>query len=254
MMRVGLLADSGNADGVIGGAELTMREFAAQAPAEVVVIACEPDGVVPDLDAYIVGNVTSYPAGTIEALEGAHVVAYHNDMRPHGDPDLRDWLCREAVNVFCSPLQRERFPHPHEGGELVPPPLDLDRFRNAALASQERSGAVSLGSWQNHAKAPYLAQEWAQGNGGIDFYGGGWLAPRGSTEVVYDEVPEILARYKTFVFLPTALEPFGRAVVEAWAAGCRVITNRLVGARWWITEAPDRLETAADDFWGIVCG
>jgi hypothetical protein len=40
--------------------------------------------------------------------------------------------------------------------------------------------------------------------------------------------------------------------VEADAAGCKVITNRLVGARYWLEKAPDKLESAADDFWKLV--
>jgi len=64
-------------------------------------------------------------------------------------------------------------------------------------------------------------------------------------------VPEILWRYERFVFLPTTVEPFGRAVVEAWAAGCELIVNRNVGALHWI-ESPDGLQSASADFWRLV--
>jgi hypothetical protein len=40
--------------------------------------------------------------------------------------------------------------------------------------------------------------------------------------------------------------------VEAWAAGLELVVNRLVGARYWITDNPDGLETAAEDFWKVV--
>ena len=63
--------------------------------------------------------------------------------------------------------------------------------------------------------------------------------------------PEILGRYERFVFLPTTVEPFGRAVVEAWAAGCELIVNRNVGALHWL-ENPAGLRTAAADFWSLV--
>jgi glycosyltransferase involved in cell wall biosynthesis len=62
----------------------------------------------------------------------------------------------------------------------------------------------------------------------------------------------LLAQYETFVFLPTVIEPFGRLVVEAWAAGCRIVTNNLVGAKWWIENEPGKLDTAAQDFWRVV--
>jgi hypothetical protein len=61
-----------------------------------------------------------------------------------------------------------------------------------------------------------------------------------------------LSRYQTFVFLPTAFEPCGRAVIEAWAAGCRLVLNRNVGARHWIEREPEALETAAENFWRAV--
>ena len=68
----------------------------------------------------------------------------------------------------------------------------------------------------------------------------------------YQGMPALLARYSTFVYLPMVIEPFGRVVAEAWAAGCEVITNELVGARYWIEQDPGALETTAGDFWDLV--
>jgi hypothetical protein len=34
-------------------------------------------------------------------------------------------------------------------------------------------------------------------------------------------MPALLAQYETFVHLPIVIEPFGRLVAEAWAAGAR---------------------------------
>jgi hypothetical protein len=39
-------------------------------------------------------------------------------------------------------------------------------------------------------------------------------------------MPALLAQYETFVFLPTVIEPFGRLVAEAWAAGCELVVER----------------------------
>lgn len=250
-MRVAWLADD---PGYVGGAELTEREFKAACPPGHQSYYSGPDQmdvVLPGRDVVCVFNCVTYPAETIQYLEGKRVVRYWNDLAPHGSPELRQWLIENAVNVFCSPLQAERFSgaaSPH----FIPPPVPLERFREAARASEERSGAVSVAAWQNPGKGPHLAQEWARGNGGITFYGGGPYAPEGSAPVRYEDMPEILARFKEFVFLPTALEPFGRCVVEAWASGCVVVTNRLVGARYWIDEKPEALDTAAEDFWRLV--
>jgi hypothetical protein len=259
-MRVAWLADPGNADGSIGGAEMTQQEFRDAAPEGVETVTVSPDEVLTTdklttCDVACVFNCVFYPEGLIRALSGKRVVRYWNDVAPHGSPKLTLWLLGNATNVFCSPLHHERFPWRNGKKyefELIPPPVNLEPFRDAAESAQERSGAVSVAAWMNLGKAPHLAAEWAVGNGGLDFYGGGPFAPASSRPVGYDAMPSLLARYETFVFLPSALEPFCRLVVEADAAGCKVITNRLVGARYWLEKAPDKLESAADDFWKLV--
>ena len=77
-------------------------------------------------------------------------------------------------------------------------------------------------------------------NGPVDFFGDGPFAPQGPRQVPYEAMPALLAQYETFVFLPTVIEPFGRLVAEAWAAGCEIVTNGQVGARWWIEDEPGR--------------
>lgn len=257
-MKVAWLADPGNLDGSIGGAELTQAEFAAAAPPDVEVVPVPRDELerLLDCDLACVFNSVFYPKETIRALTGTPVVRYWNDLAPHGAPELTEWLVDRATNVFCSPLHRERFPWQSDKGSmhaLIPPPVDLSRFRYAAESvNGDRQGAVSVAAWMNPGKAPHLVAEWARAEGHVDFYGGGPYAPRGSMPVDYEDMPALLARYQTFVFLPTAVEPFGRLVAEAWAAGCQIVTNKLVGARYWLTEDPEKLETAADDFWKLV--
>jgi hypothetical protein len=51
------------------------------------------------------------------------------------------------------------------------------------------------------------------------------------------------------VFLPTVIEPFGRLVAEAWAAGCEIVDERARRRAYWIEENPEAIETAAEDFW-----
>lgn len=248
-MRVGWLVDQAEH---IGGAERTQAEFRAVAPEGVEIVDCPAGFVDPDCDLYIVHNCVQYTLDDLEPLDGKAVAKYWHDVGPHLQAGVKDWLIANARQVCCSPVQAEYMGLSGMIG-CVPPPIDLDRFREAAKnANGSRSGAVSVGSWRNHGKAPHRAAEWARGNGGIDFYGDGVFAPAESREIAYDAMPGLLAQYETFVFLPTVIEPFGRAVAEAWAAGCQIVTNRLVGARWWIEEDPDRLETAGQDFWKAV--
>jgi hypothetical protein len=257
-MKVAWLADLSNTDGSgPGGAEMTQAEFRAAAPEGIEVVYVPRDNLeaAEGCELACVFNVALYPEETIQALDGKRVVRYWNDVAPHGSPDLTRWLLANSMNVFCSPLHYERFPW-RNGVEpeytLIPPPVNLEPFRRAAESAQERSGAVSVAPWRGWGKTPHLAQQWAQGNGGIDFYGAGQCAPPGSVQVPYDQLPALFAKYRTFVYLPTAIEPFCRTVAEAWAAGCEVVTNRLVGANYWLEENPEAIDTAAEDFWALV--
>jgi glycosyltransferase involved in cell wall biosynthesis len=246
-MRIGWLADEAD---LTGGAELTQAEFRAAAPEGVETVTCSPGRVDPDCDRYVIHNCVSYTLQDLQVIGGKRAVKYWHDVGPHLQPDVRAWLDRYAVRVCCSPVQAD---YMGIAARCIPPAVDLSRFDEAASrVNGDRRGAVCVGSWRNYGKAPHSAAKWGAENGGIDFYGGGMFAPPGSLEVEYDAMPDLLARYRTFVFLPAVIEPFGRLVAEAWAAGCEVVTNNLVGARYWIETDPDALETAATDFWATV--
>lgn len=254
-MKVAFLTDPGNQDGTLGGAELTMREFAAAAPETVELV-----GDTDDCDVAVIGNCVSYGPGLSRRLLGRRVVWYHNDLSPHIDPDLKGWLDENAEHVFCSPLHRSAYRWHKgveaEGSHLVPPAIDLDRFKPARQVGG-RKPMVALGSWHNPGKGQPSLLEYAERHGPIDVYGAGSFLPVQSPlnyvgPVEPEKVAETLWGYETFVHLPWAVEPFGRAVVEAWAAGLKLVVNRLVGARYWL-KRPEKLRTAAEDFWGIVC-
>jgi hypothetical protein len=249
MTRVGLLHDTPR---YIGGAERTMQEFADAAPEGVKVIACQPGEVARDLDAYLLGNVVSYTIDDLRAIDWTIPTwKYHNDVGSWVNPQVAEWVSQYAKPICCSPLQAEYMDL--DEAVLIPPPIDLQPFYEAASrVNGSRAGAVAVGSWRNYGKGAHRAYAWGAENGGIEIYGEGEFAPPGSQAVAYEDMPDLLARFQTFVHLPSVIEPFGRGVVEAWAAGCQLVTNELVGALYWIREAPDKLETAADDLWKIV--
>lgn len=244
-VRVGWLIDQPN---YIGGAELTAKAFRDAAPDGVEIVDI-PTGAYSreELDRVVCHNLVSYKAG--ELGFDAPTFWYHHDVAPHITRDKWTAL-KDAVHICCSPLQRHKMRL--DEALLIPPAVDLEPFRKAAETAGERSGAVAVGPWMNPGKNPQGALDWAKGNGGISFLGAGVYAPAESVSVDYAEMPEVLTRFKTFVHLPSALEPFGRSTAEAWAAGLEVVVNALVGARYWITEQPDKLETAGEDFWQLV--
>lgn len=246
-MKVAFLFDAGNSDGTIGGAELTMREFIEAAPegAEV--------GELDDAEVVVVGNCVTFEPEITEVLEGRRVVRYHNDLARHEHPALREWLEHNATHIFTSPYHQALY---GLDGECIPPAVDLEAFEEVS-GTIARTGACSVGSWANPGKGQKLIEEWAIQHGGLDIYGAGACLPAGGHlrrmgELRPAQVPATLARYKTFVHLPTAPEPFGRAVVEAWAAGCELVINSLIGAIHYIQEEPEKLRTAADDFWEVI--
>lgn len=256
-MRVGWLCDQHDWQ---GGAELTMEEFRKAAPEDVEIVPCPAGDVKQGLDRYVVGNCVTYREADLGPLRGRKVVKYVNDVWPHSQPGVRGWLLENAELVFCSPLHVERFPwdipdDPH----LIPPPVDLSEFRKHGghVPKAKRKGTVWIGM-AFYGKGIRQAEEWAQENGPVDFYGGGPMMPKPSAVVVpqghipYEGVPDLLAHYKRFLFLPTQIEPFGRTVAEAWAAGCELVVNRNCGALYWIKEAPEKIDSAAEDFWALV--
>jgi hypothetical protein len=230
-----------------GGAELTQAEFRAAAPDSVEIVDCPREGVDPSCDLYVVQNCVGYSVDDLRHLEGKPVVKYWHDVGPHLQPGVREWLDERATHVCCSPIQAEYMGL--TDAAFIPPPIDLARFEAAAAKMNgDRSGSVCVGSWRNYGKAAHKVAEWGAKNGGVEFFGDGPFAPTGAVPVPYERMPELLAQYERFVFLPMVLEPFGRTVMEAWAAGCIVTTNNLVGAKYWIENDPAAaIETVRDD-------
>jgi glycosyltransferase involved in cell wall biosynthesis len=244
----------------IGGAELTQAEFRLAAPEDVEVVDCRPGEVV-ECDRYVAHNVFPYDLEDMHKLSSRPVVKYNHDVWPHAkDPDVRRFLLNRAKMIFCSPLQKERFPWPHkDDGVCIPPPVNLDRFKTPSRqVKRQKKGAVAVAQWRNGSKGQLNLDEWSQRTDTLlTVYGPGPYIPIGPNidykgELQYADMPRIFWQYEKFVHLPTSLEPFGRAVAEAHAAKCSLVVNNLVGSRYWIEQEPDKIKTAAEDFWRVV--
>jgi len=261
--RVGWLADPGQVGGIIGGAELSAQALAAAAPEWAEVIPMNPWGVRPGCDVYVVQNCTTYSADVIPVLARAPVVKCVRDYWPDGDPALRDWLlANSAVLVFDSPPHWDAFPFAvGAAAVVVPPPVDLLRFYLAAgKQSGPRQGVIWLGQMFPH-KGVDRAVAWAREHRTVvDFYGAGPSCPgneqfvRVMGQIAPSQVPATLARYRSFLFMPRWVEPFGKAVIEAWAAGCELILDGEIGATWFLENDTHAVREAAQRFWQVVEG
>jgi hypothetical protein len=120
---------------------------------------------------------------------------------------------RHSTEICCSKLQAQ---HMGLTGDLVPeirfipPPVDLEPFEQAAASTNgNRAGAVSVAAWRHPNKGAAAVAEWGQRNSQhVSFYGGGPFAPPGSQQVAYKGMPQLLAHFDRFVFLPTTIEPW----------------------------------------------
>lgn len=264
-MRVAWIADE---HAPPGGAELTQAEFKAVAPDGVRVLpAFDGKGALDQADVVVVHNCVGFDRRIIPLLEGKPVVKYIHDQWPHGDPVLRGWLLHNAHLIFTGRLHHDCFPWttPATGKGLtramIPPAVNLDAYRQAARdrTAPRLDAACWIGHHTNPGKGIDLAVEWAhRNNTRLDVYGDGPLAPQPTSlvrplpAIHPDLVANTLASYQTHVLLPTAIEPFGRVTVEAWAAGCEVVYNRMVGASEYLEGNQAALETAGQDFWDTV--
>lgn len=260
-MHIGWLMDRPGP--IIGGAEVTARRLIETRPDWAEIVLCEP-GAVKDCDAYVIHNCVTYGADTIAMLGAKPVVKQIHDYWPHGDAVLRDWILRHARLVLFDswPHQRmfctERAVHHHVTIRLVPAPIDVERFRQAGERSSSRSGVFWMGQLFEH-KGVANAVAWAEDHQTlVHFYGEGPLRPRESDFVQYcgqvphDDVPDLMATYQTFLHLPSWVEPYGRTVIEAWAAGCSLEVSTNCGALWWLQHDVTAVTRGSEMFWRYV--
>lgn len=263
MVKIGWLADD---VGMVGGAELSGATLVNHAPKWAEIVFCprnrKPD---PDIDVFVLQNVFTYEARWIDALEEKTLIKHFRDPWHPGDIAFRRFvLDTAAAFIFNSPPAFDHCPWDiaRARAYFVPPPVDLDTFRAAARPQEERHGNVYLGR-VDMVKGIHRALDWALVHcepldvygpintvppsvpGGVSFHG----------PVGYAAVPSILGAAKRFVFLPGAEESYSRTTIEAWAAGCEMVTDkRLIGAWWWLENSADALEgdRPVTAFWNTI--
>jgi glycosyltransferase involved in cell wall biosynthesis len=258
MTRIGWLADQAGA--FWGGAELSSDELVRAAPPSVEIVACPPEAIEEDVDAYVVMNCVSYDASCIPALSRRPVIRSVRDQWPIGDDAVREWmLCNARLTIFNSLPHLKWFAWPvATPTAYVPPPIDVAKFRVAAAKATHREGTIWIGGFHRN-KGIFEAVAWANNKKAeVHFYGAGTWRPwptkyvRLMGLVNYEDVPDLMARHRSFLYISRSVESFGRTIAEAWASGLELMVEGITGATWWIKHEPAALEHGAEKFWDLT--
>ena len=258
--KCGIVMDVPNA---IGGAELSMQKMVEDIPDLFEPIMISPFNFeqVEECDIYVVGNCTMFPPQLIDVLQGKPVVKYVMDRWVHGSWRLRTWLLENAKLVLVSPDLLKKSPWVYNDYDLVPSPVDIGLFSRAKIDREVNGGKNDKAIWlgrMHHNKGVHNAIRYAEeknielhmfGHGDVGLAGKRYM---GSLEP--EEVPEVLAMYKTFIFLPNEFDACPRTIIEAWAAGCQLVLNDRIGSSYWINNENNvhDLYLATENFWDIV--
>lgn len=267
-VRIGWLEDN---IGYTGGAEMSSATLRKHAPEGVEIVLCPPNYRPPeDIDAYVIQNCTTYKAYWVEELALKPVIKQIRDPWYAGSSLLRRWLLQNAeILIFSSPVQVDHFEYQTDlCYKLVPPPVDLEQFREAAVPPRERHGNIFVGRCDIF-KGAHVAVDWAIHNSepldlyGPQGFGSGKFLEFGKLpanvkfhgQVPYVNMPAIMGRAKRFIAMPSWPEAFGRTTAEAWTAGCELLVRPdKIGACWWIKNDPEALEHGVEMFWEAVGG
>jgi len=253
-MRVGWLEDPSYR----GGAELDGEALRAVCPHDVEMLLPGEVDLDLSIELYVVGNCVHYTINdmlSLPARRSVPIVKIVNDAWRYAmDPRTRDFLIERAdLFILRSPLHQDRirWPIPDDKVRLLPSWVDLDRFPGESQGREDR--VLWLANVESAERLAGLkaVRAWAEDHDiPMDAYGRGTL----NGPVDYDEVPNLMASHRWYghAMGHNDYEPYGRATVEAWAAGCNLIVGQEIGALWWIEHHPEKLATAAEDFWTAV--
>lgn len=226
--------------GVVGGAELTDAAMLHRAPAGVDVEVIAPGEWESALDAdriVITGtDLLSDEAMTVLAARAPLVWVHHAQARSAARARLLDaaspLVCMSAAHAELEASWTATAPMVNHGW------IDLT---DIPTGRADRSGA--LWAARDHPQKGRIgARIWARANG---------YALTELTNAPRERVLDAMAAHEVFVFLPKGFDACPRTLIEAEAAGCRIVTNGLAGRRE-PGELGEVMAAQPERFWGLV--
>lgn len=171
--------------------------------------------------------------------------------------DNREFFTKASLNVFLSPLHASIFhqiyPEIKDNTFILKPLVDVDRFKNMNTVRDIKY--ASYGG-MGEAKGFYNIRERFPDEEVVFFGSTGELAEKyGYGKVIgrvpYDKMPEFLNRVEYYIHMPRWFEPHGLIVNQAALSGCKLITNKNVGALTHAFDITDKstYHNNAAEFW-----
>ena len=269
-------------DGHPGGAELTDAAAieASPWPVERLRASDWSPGTLGDFDLHVVGTLENASDDLLEALcdHGRHVLFEHDVRicRWRGNfPAAGEPVHRHAQRCLCPHRRWRRLFETAMGtiflthrqmrvyldnpwfapsrtavlGSSLMNEAFFERVEQARSRDRKRDiEAAILGSGQR-IKGTEPARQCCREHG---------VEPFVIEELDPEEVLDVLERTETFVYLPRALEPAGRMLLESRFLGCEVIANAhtgVCGESWWHLDDEQALEVTRDAprrFWRLI--
>ena len=184
----------------------------------------------------------------------------------------RDLFSTASLFIWLSPLHRDMtlFALPELKNKpyaLIPSAVDPDRFivdENKPVDPRKKAYLSVNTLYEFKGKANIL--RWAADNPDKElhilsaaecfeqFPGNVTVLP----PATYDQMPEIYRDYENYLELPSRAAPYNRTVVEARLSGCKIHTNKLMGAASWdwfdkdLSVIAERLKAAPGEFWQSI--
>jgi len=237
-------------DAPFGGAEICNRELVKLLQREYNVIEIQSQKIDKTFidhyhnSLYILGSFFLVPKESLEAIKTLEYIIYEHDhkyLSNRNPAEFTDFLApREKIRyqdlyenarlVICQSkfhenIVKKNLPHLkniyNAGCSLWGDQLDYFETAYENNRHKQKNNKAAIIKGNNTNKGQDLSEEYCLSNN-IDY------------EIISSQNPlelyEKLCEYESLVFFPRTPETFSRVFLEAKLAGCKVITNRLVGA------------------------